>query len=80
MEIFNSCTIRKYVLTDYVLSESVKYVSQCDLILDQSFVRVNRNYVLTEYVLNENDCSFSRSLQQCWPLRLGRARLAEHVT
>ena len=24
-----------YVLTDYVLSESVKYVSQCDLILDQ---------------------------------------------
>ena len=34
MEIFDSCTIRNYVLTDYVLSESVKYVSQRDLILD----------------------------------------------
>ena len=27
-------------LTDYVLSESVKYVSQCDLILDQRFLCV----------------------------------------
>ena len=26
------------VQTDYVLSESVKYVSQCDLILDQRFL------------------------------------------
>ena len=34
MEIFDSYTIRNYDY-DYVLSESVKYVSQCDLILDQ---------------------------------------------
>ena len=34
---FDSCANRNYVLTDYVLSESVKYVSQCDLILDQRF-------------------------------------------
>ena len=42
MEIFDSCTIRNYVLTDYVLSASVKCVtlSQCDLILDQRFLCV----------------------------------------
>ena len=34
---FDSCANRNYVLADYVLSESVKYVSQCDLILDQRF-------------------------------------------
>ena len=37
---FDSCTNRNYVLTDYVLSESVKYVSQCDLILGQRFLCV----------------------------------------
>ena len=37
---FDSCKNRNYVLTDYVLSESVKYVSQCDLILDQGFLCV----------------------------------------
>ena len=35
---FDSCANRNYVLTDYVLSESVKYVTQCDLILDQWFL------------------------------------------
>ena len=40
VEIFDSCKIRNYVLTDYVLSESVKYVSQCDLILDQRVLYV----------------------------------------
>ena len=45
---FDSCTNRNYVLTDYELSGSTKYVSQCDLILDQRFcackpkLRVNR--------------------------------------
>ena len=34
---FDSCTNRNYVFNDYVLSESGKYVSQCDLILDQRF-------------------------------------------
>ena len=48
---FDSCANRNYVLIDHMLSESVKYVSQCDLILDQRFL-----CVLTEYVLNENDC------------------------
>ena len=36
----DSCINRNYVVTDYVLFESVKYVSQCDLILDQKFLRV----------------------------------------
>ena len=34
---FDNRTNRNYVLTDYVLSESVEYVSQCDLILNQRF-------------------------------------------
>ena len=34
------CTSRNYVLTDYVLSESVKYVHQYDLILDQRFLHM----------------------------------------
>ena len=48
MEIFDTCTNRNYVLIDYVFSESVKYVSQCDLILDRRVcackrkLRVNR--------------------------------------
>ena len=33
VELFDSCTIQNYVLTDYVLTESVKYVSQYDSIL-----------------------------------------------
>ena len=48
----NSCTNRNYVLIDYVLSETVKYVSQCDLTRGfcscKPKLRVNR-------VLNEND-------------------------
>ena len=55
---FDSCTNRNYVLTDYVLSESVNLVCK-SMRFDSGpevFVRVNRNYVLTEYVLNENDC------------------------
>ena len=37
---FDSCASRNYVLTDYVLSECVKYESHCDLILDQRFLCV----------------------------------------
>ena len=39
-EIWHLYANRNYVLTDYVLSESVEYVSQCNLILGQKFFRV----------------------------------------
>ena len=49
---FERCTNRNYVLTDFVLFKSVKYVSQCYLIVDHRFLRwrVNQNYVLTAVV------------------------------
>ena len=51
-EFVDNCTNRKYVPTDYVLTESVQYLSLYDLILDQRLFRL-----WTEYVQNDNDCT-----------------------